>query len=89
MEVSLWDYVTKLIGVWGIAWREAAHFALSSGAGWLAYWWTSTILSQCSPGHTTSTKHLGVFSTHHFSLLVALSFSVLVHIAEDFFVRLF
>ncbi len=68
-----------------IVWRVVRHFGLSCFAGWLAYWLTSTILS-----HTTLFQNgVGVFSIHHFSLLVALCFAVVVHILEDYYFKWF
>lgn len=65
------------------------HFALSAFAGALVYWLTSTILS-----HGRSTTHWGRISLpdsgiRHYSLLLSLSFSVLVHILEDYIVKVF
>ena len=56
------------------------HFGLSAFVGSLAYYVTLTILS-----HITGLQELmGDFSIEHFSLLVALSLAVAVHILQDY-----
>ena len=62
-----------------------SHFGLSAFVGSLAYLLTWTILS-----HITGLEGLmGGFPIHHFSLLVALSFSALAHILQDYFLGWF
>ena len=54
------------------------HFLLGFCVGLLAYWLTLTTLLHFS------VDEVGVFSIHLFSLSVALCFSVLSHILEDY-----
>ncbi len=64
---------------------EACHFGLSAFVGFLAYWWTLTILS-----HTTGLRTLmGNFSIRLCCLLVSVSCAVAVHILEDYTVGWF
>ena len=65
--------------IWAIR-CEAYHFLLSGFVGLLGYWLISTILLRT----TYFQKQVGVFSTHQFSLLVALCFAVLAHILQDY-----
>ena len=59
------------------------HFLLSGFVGLLVYWLTWTILL-----HINSIKRIG-FSTSIICWLLALSFSVVVHILEDFSINKF
>jgi hypothetical protein len=60
------------------------HFLLGFVVAVLVYWLTSTILSRYS-----SILNMEDFFIKRFSLLLALSLSVVVHIWEDFVLRLF
>ena len=88
---GLWQYiVVELEGElhWLVS-APAAHFALSAFAGYLVYYVTSTILSR---GSSTTFRELTSredFSTHRFSLLLALSSSVFVHILQDYTLNMF
>ena len=70
---------------WEIIWRSALHFLSSGSVGLLVYWLTLTIFSRFSYG-SIRILHFGMGggSIHLFSLLLALSFSVVVHIGEDY-----
>lgn len=70
---------------WDIIWKPLLHFLSSGCAGLLVYWLTSTIFSHLSYGDIGILSFgTGGFSIHLFSLVLALSFSVLVHIGEDY-----
>lgn len=77
-------YKLRKIG-WEIIWKPALHFLSSGSVGLLVYWLTSTIFSHFSYG-SIGILHFGTGggSIHLFSLLLALSFSVVVHIGEDY-----
>jgi len=87
--IGLWHYVLSALsalehGTITIVYAPIAHFALSAGVGWLAYWLTSITLLH---GPSTILRGLASrsgFSIHRFSLLLALSSSVLVHILQDY-----
>lgn len=74
----------KQIG-WDLIWKPALHFLSSGLVGLLVYWLTSTIFSHSSYGGIGILSFgMGGFSIHLFSLVLALSFSVVVHIGEDY-----
>ena len=77
-------YKLKKIG-WAMVWKPLLHFLSSGCAGLLVYWLTSTTFLRYAYGDT-GTLHFGTggFSIHLCSLLLALSFSVVVHIGEDY-----
>lgn len=77
-------YKLRKIG-WGLIWKPALHFLSSGSVGLLVYWSTSTIFSRFSYG-SIGILHFGMggVSIHLFSLLLALSLSVVVHIGEDY-----
>ena len=77
---------TKLRKIgWDIIWKPALHFISSGCVGLLVYWLTSTIFSHLSYGNIGNlTFGTGDFSIHLFSLVLALLFSVVVHIGEDY-----
>ena len=64
---------------------EVEHFVLSACVGALVYWLTSIILSLII---SSRISHRDSY-IYHCSLLVALSYAVLVHILEDYFLRAF
>jgi len=80
---SIWLKLKK-IG-WDIVWMPALHFLSSGLVGLLVYWSTRTIFSHYSFGGIGS-LHFGMAgsSIHLFSLVLALSFSLVVHIGEDY-----
>lgn len=59
---------------------EVWHFVLSAIVGLLAYLLILTILSRI----TYFKEQVGVFSTHRFSLFLALCFAFSAHILEDY-----
>lgn len=66
-------------------WKPAAHFLLSGLAGLLAYWWISTTEYRCSYGDTWTPQSLkGDFGIHPYSLYLALSFALWVHVLQDY-----
>jgi len=72
-------------GWYNFLWKPVVHFVFSGGVGLLVYSLMRTILSHLSSGDTGSLRLMkGAFSTHQFSLLLALSFSALAHILEDY-----
>jgi hypothetical protein len=71
--------------VWQVILYPMLHFVLSSYVGWQAYSWTLTTLLRI----TGSKFQTDVSSIHMFSFLVALSFALVSHLAEDYFVKLF
>jgi len=77
-------FITEEVG-WELLWKPAAHFALSSGVGLLVYWLTSTTLSRYSSGDMLIQQYpRGVSGIHRFSLFLALSFAIWVHVFEDY-----
>lgn len=74
--------------IWYVAALEVAHFGLSASAGFLGYWLTSTILSRITSWDTGHLP-LSASSTSRLPLLAALSFSVLAHVSEDYWVKWF
>jgi len=92
--IGLWHYLISTLsalrhGCITIVYAPIAHFALSATVGLLVYWLTSTMLSH---GRSTTLRVLASrpdFSIHHFSLLLALSSSVFVHILEDYTLKWF
>ncbi len=84
------DGVINNVG-WALIWMPAAHFALSAIVGLLVYWLTSTILSfGLSKVSLKGNYHiLGDSFIHRFSLVVALCFSVAVHVLEDYIYNIF
>lgn len=82
MEASLWAYIAS-VGVWGVIWREAAHFALSATAGWLAYWWILTTRPLICSGERGAGL-TGALCTNGCCWLLVLSFSVTAHLLEDY-----
>lgn len=84
--IGLWRYILSQLkgGPLMLVYSPIAHFALSAFVGWLVYWLTLTTLSR---GSSTTLRELTSrpgFSIHHFSLLLALSSSVLVHVLQDY-----
>jgi hypothetical protein len=70
---------------WKLIWAPAAHFVLSGCVGLLVYWLTSTILSHYLPGGSSIPIFAKVeFGIHRFSLFLALSFAIWLHILEDY-----
>ena len=77
-------YKLKRIG-WDIVWKPALHFVSSGFVGLLVYWLISTIFSRLPYGDIGILSFgTGGFSIHLFSFALALSFSVVVHIGEDY-----
>ena len=74
--------------LWYIILCAAGHFILSASVGYLVYWLTSIILLRIT-SMTDQESFLFGFSTHQFSLLLALLFSVFVHILQDYVVHIF
>jgi len=77
-------YKFRKIG-WELVWKPALHFLSSGFVGLLVYWLTSTIFLRFSYGGIGNLHFgMGGGSIHLFSLLLALSFSVVTHIGEDY-----
>jgi len=72
-------------GWYNFLWKPAAHFVSSGFVGLLVYWLTLTMLSHLHSGQQSTPRLMrGAFSIHQFSLLLACSFAVFVHILEDY-----
>jgi len=68
-----------------LIWKPTLHFVSSGCVGLLVYYLTSTMLQRSLSGDTGTHRLMrGAFSICSFSLLLALSFSVWVHIVEDY-----
>ena len=75
---------------WKLVWAPVAHFISSGLVGLLVYWLTSTILLPYLFGLTGNPPSaMGAFSIHQFSLLLAVSSAVAVHIWEDYTLDIF
>jgi hypothetical protein len=70
--------------LWQIAAYSGSHLLLSGWVALAAYWWTSTTLSRTWPTSPTL-----AFFTRRLSFLLALSFALLAHIAEDYLIGWF
>ncbi len=75
---------------WPLVWKPVAHFVSSGLLGLLVYWLTSTTLTR-SLSRSGSTPRLRIagFSIRSFSLALACSFAVLLHIWEDYTFNVF
>jgi hypothetical protein len=69
----------------GKSWMPVVHWVLGFIVGLSVFLLISTMLSKSSYFQSK----VGVFSTRGFCLLVALCFSVVVHIAEDYIFDVF
>lgn len=69
---------------WDVVWKPALHFVSSGLLGLLVYWLTSTILMRCYCGYLILGSRRVGFSIHSFSLSLAVSSSILLHILVDF-----
>lgn len=70
---------------WSLIWKPALHFLSSGFVGLLVYWWISTTFSRLPYGGIGILNFgMGGVSIHLYSLVLALSFSVVVHIGEDY-----
>ena len=81
-----WSVAARIKSIgWGLIWMSLLHFLSSGLAGLLVYWWISTIFSHLSYGGIGILSFgTGGSSIHLFSLVLAVSFSVVVHIGEDY-----
>lgn len=81
---EIWQVIldVELLKGW---WKAIPHFLLSGSAGLLAYWWMSTTLRRLSSGDTPfHGLPRAVSSIHRYSLLLALSFAIYIHVLEDY-----
>ncbi len=80
------EAVNEVMGTigWEVLWKPALHFVSSGLLGLLVYWLTSTILTRCYCGYLSLGSRRVGFSIHSFSLSLAVSSSVLLHMLVDF-----
>lgn len=77
-------YKLKKMG-WDMLWKPSLHFLSSGFVGLLVYWLTLTIFSHYAYGGIMTLYFgMGDSSIHLFSLVLALSSSVVFHIVEDY-----
>ncbi len=76
---------------WDLVWMPITHFILSGLVGLLVFWLILTILSTGRFGTYLKEKQFCKegFSIYRFSFVVALCFSVAIHILEDIFLDIF
>ena len=74
-------------GWYNFLWKPAVHFVSSGFVGLLL---ALTMLSHLHSGQQSTPRLMrGAFSIHQFSLLLACSFAVFVHILEDYTLNIF
>lgn len=74
---------------WAIIWMPAAHFALGFSVGSLLYWLTLTILRRGFSTTSMGGTCMDDSAIYRYSLLLAVLFSVLLHILEDYTLNVF